>query len=70
MRMFTALVPPTDAVEDLAAFLGPRQEAGQDLRWTTPEQWHLTLAFMAEVADRHLDDLVARLTRAATRRTP
>jgi len=68
--MFTALVPPEDAVEDLAEFLEPRQEAGPDLRWTSREQWHLTLAFMADVADRHLDDLVARLTRAAARRTP
>jgi len=67
--MFTALVPPEEALEDLAEFLGPRQEAGPDLRWTTPEQWHLTLAFMAQVADRHLDDLLARLERAAARRT-
>ena len=35
-----------------------------------PEQWHLTLAFLADVADRHLDDLVDRLGRAAARRTP
>jgi 2'-5' RNA ligase len=68
--MFTALVPPARAVEDLVEFLGPRQEAGPDLRWTDREQWHLTLAFMADVADRHLDDLVARLARAAARRTP
>jgi 2'-5' RNA ligase len=70
MRMFVALVPPEDALEDLAAFVGPRQEAGPGFRWTVPEQWHLTLAFLADVTDRHLDDLVARLGRAAARRTP
>jgi 2'-5' RNA ligase len=69
MRMFVALVPPDDAIEDLAEFLAPRQEAEPGFRWTTPEQWHLTLAFMAHVSDRHLDDLVARLERAAARRT-
>jgi 2'-5' RNA ligase len=68
--MFTAVVPPERALEDLAAFLEPRMEAGADLRWTVPEQWHLTLAFMAEVPDRKLDDLVERLGRAAARRTP
>ena len=68
--MFVALVPPDDAVEDLAEFLGPRQEAGAGLRWTVPEQWHVTLAFLGDVHDRHLDNLVERLGRAAARRTP
>jgi len=67
--MFAALVPPDHVLEHLAEFLGPRQEAEPGFRWTTPEQWHLTLAFMAQVADRHLDDLLARLERAAARRT-
>ena len=70
MRMFVALTPPAGALGDLAEFLAPRQEAGPGFRWTTQEQWHITLAFMAEVADRHLDDLLARLERAAARRTP
>lgn len=72
--MFAALVPPHEALEDLAEFLGPRQEASESeqtrFRWTAPEQWHVTLAFMAEVAERHLDDLVERLGRAAARRAP
>lgn len=67
--MFVALVPPPEALEDLAEFLEPRQEAGSELRWTSPEQWHVTLAFLPDVPDRHLDDLVARLERAAGRRT-
>ncbi len=70
VRMFVALLPPPEAVEDLAEFLAPRQEAGPDLRWTVPEQWHVTLAFLSDVADRHLDDLEERLARAAARRTP
>jgi len=68
--MFVALVPPAPVLEHLGEFLAPRQEAGPELRWTSPEQWHLTLAFMAEVADRRLDELGERLTRAAARRTP
>ena len=67
--MFVALLPPDRVAEDLAEFLGPRQEAGDGLRWTVPEQWHVTLAFFGDVAERHVDDLVERLGRAATRRT-
>lgn len=70
MRMFVAVVPPDEALEDLAEFLRPRQEAGSGFRWTTSEQWHVTLAFMPQVPDRAVDDLVARLGRAAARRTP
>ena len=69
MRMFVALVPPDEAVEDLEEFLAPRREAGA-FRWARPEQFHVTLAFLAEVTDRQLDDLLERLARAGKRRTP
>jgi RNA 2',3'-cyclic 3'-phosphodiesterase len=69
MRMFVALAPPAQAVEDLDAFLEPRRDAA-DFRWASAEQFHVTLAFLAEVADRRLDELVERLGRAAGRRTP
>src|SRR4051794_8908995 len=66
--MFVAVVPPEDVVEDLEEFLAPRREAA-GVRWTGPDQWHLTLAFSPNVPDRSYDDLVARLTRAAAKRT-
>jgi len=69
MRMFVAVVPPEEVVEHLEEFLAPRREAGA-FRWTVPDQWHLTLAFSANVPDRSYDDLVARLTRAAAKRRP
>jgi 2'-5' RNA ligase len=68
MRMFAALVPPSEALEHLDAFLDVRREAGE-LRWVQADQVHVTLAFLAEVPDRKLDDLVERLARAAARRT-
>lgn len=70
MRMFIALPLPEAVKEDLTKFLEPRQEAGPDLRWTGPEQWHLTLAFLPEVAERHADELLDRLSRATSRRKP
>ena len=66
--MFVAVVPPQEALEDLAEFVEPRQERDSPLRWSAQEQWHLTLAFLPSVADRDLDELVERLTEVAGRR--
>jgi 2'-5' RNA ligase len=67
--MFVALPLPEAVKNDLAEFLEPRQEAGvPGLRWTAPEHWHVTLAFLPEVADRHTDQLLERLQRVAARR--
>jgi RNA 2',3'-cyclic 3'-phosphodiesterase len=68
MRMFVAVVPPPEVVEHLDSFLEVRREAAA-YRWASVEQLHVTLAFLAEVPDRKLDDLVERLGRAASRRT-
>jgi len=68
--MFVALTPPAAVIEDLEEFLAPRQEAGPGFRWTSPEQWHVTLSFMPVVADHQIDELEERLARAARRRTP
>ncbi len=67
MRLFAALIPPDDVVEDLEEFLAVRRDFGE-FRWAA--EFHVTLAFMAEAADRHLDELIERLGRAAGRRTP
>jgi 2'-5' RNA ligase len=67
-RMFVAVQPPEEAVEHLDEFLAVRREAAA-FRWSLPTQFHLTLAFLDDVADRRLDDLVERLERAAGRRT-
>ncbi|SEF32520.1 2'-5' RNA ligase [Amycolatopsis pretoriensis] len=40
--LFSALVPPDDVVEQVAAALG---EPGDGLRWEPPERWHVTLAY-------------------------
>ncbi len=68
MRMFVALVPPAEAIEHLDGFLEPRRAAAA-FRWAGTDQLHVTLAFLADVEERRLDDLVERLGRAAARRT-
>ena len=68
MRMFVAVQPPLEVVEDLAEYVEPRRERDSPLRWSAVDQWHLTLAFLPSVAERILDDLLERLTAAAGRR--
>src|SRR3954467_10588016 len=67
--MFVAVRPPEEALDHLDDFLEPRRAAA-DFRWSMREQLHVTLAFLAEVPDRALGDLLDRLARAAKRRTP
>jgi len=68
MRLFVALIPPNEAVADLDSFLEVRRSAAA-YRWVLRDQLHLTLAFLADVPERRVDELVERLGRAAARRT-
>lgn len=72
MRMFVAVQPSTAAVEDLAEFWEPRRTAPRPdgLRWSDPEQWHFTLAFLPAVPDRVVEDLEVAVADAAARRMP
>lgn len=65
MRLFVAIDPPPAALAELDAALGPtRTVAPPGLRWTRPEQWHLTLAFLGEVPDTGVPALTAALADA------
>ncbi|HEV2888621.1 MAG TPA: RNA 2',3'-cyclic phosphodiesterase, partial [Jatrophihabitans sp.] len=68
MRMFVAVMPPLEVLEDLAEYVEPRRERDSPLRWSSQQQWHLTLAFLPSVADRDLDELVERLAEVAGHR--
>lgn len=66
-RMFVAVLPPPEVVESLEELVAPRREApvaGRPLRWSPPEQWHLTLAFAAQVPAHAEEQLVALLAEA------
>jgi RNA 2',3'-cyclic 3'-phosphodiesterase len=53
-RLFVALRPPDSLVDDIQSMSRP-QLAG--LRWTRPEQWHVTLDFLGPVATADVGDL-------------
>lgn len=67
MRLFAAVVPPPQALTDLEDFLEPRRVVDGP-RWTRPDQWHLTLAFMSAVHERAVEGLVERLEEATSTR--
>jgi 2'-5' RNA ligase len=67
--MFVAVTPPEPVLEDLEEYVVPRRGAAP-FRWSVPEQWHVTLAFMDDVPERVYDGLVERLAVAAGRRHP
>jgi RNA 2',3'-cyclic 3'-phosphodiesterase len=70
MRLFVALEPGVEAVEHLEDFLEVRRGADPDLRWSTPAQWHLTLAFMGAAPERVVEDLIDGVGAAAARFAP
>lgn len=67
MRLFVALIPPAEIVDEVVAAIGSAQTVGPTLRWVRREQLHLTLAFLGEVGDDALRGLTARLHRVANR---
>ncbi|GGB36263.1 RNA 2',3'-cyclic phosphodiesterase [Flexivirga endophytica] len=62
-RMFVAIRPPEAIREELADFLAPRE----GMTWIDPQQWHLTLAFLAAVPEHRAAELAAALGRTALR---
>jgi 2'-5' RNA ligase len=67
MRLFVALSPPPGVLRAVEAAVEPPRQDWPGLRWTRPDQWHVTLAFLGEVAEVKLDELGIRLERAARR---
>ncbi|UFR03837.1 RNA 2',3'-cyclic phosphodiesterase [Streptomyces sp. Go40/10] len=72
MRLFAAVIPPEDIVDELAAEVSRlrRLPGAGRLRWTARPGWHFTLAFYGEVADDVVPALSDRLARAAQRSAP
>jgi RNA 2',3'-cyclic 3'-phosphodiesterase len=70
MRLFVGVAPPPAVLDDLDAACAPFRPLRDDLRWTSREAWHITLAFLGEVADLTLTRLLPRLERAARRHEP
>jgi RNA 2',3'-cyclic 3'-phosphodiesterase len=64
-RLFTAVIPPADIVGDLSRWIEWRRDS--EWRWMDASEWHVTLAFYADVEAWRYDALVERLVAAAAR---
>jgi 2'-5' RNA ligase len=71
VRCFVAIELPDDVRSVVAAAQAALRRAAPraDVRWTTRDQWHLTLRFLGEVPDADIPGLVERLA-AAVRPRP
>ncbi|MBM6399112.1 RNA 2',3'-cyclic phosphodiesterase [Phycicoccus sonneratiae] len=69
MRLFVALQPPVDVVEDLGEFLEPRRDV-EGPRWSSPDGWHVTLAFAGAVPERVVEPLLDGVAAVAAGRAP
>lgn len=67
MRLFVAIVPPPAVLDELDALVEPLRARRLDLRWTSREAWHVTLAFLGQVDEAAAARLMPRLERAARR---
>ncbi|GAB3715048.1 RNA 2',3'-cyclic phosphodiesterase [Mariniluteicoccus flavus] len=69
-RMFAAVYPPADVVEEMEEFFGPRRDADARLRWVPDHHWHLTTLFCGDVPDRAYEPLVENLREVAAAARP
>ena len=65
-RLFVAVWPPPAVTEQVAAL--PRPEVA-GLKWTRPDQWHVTLRFLGGVADEDVPAVQAALVGVGRRAT-
>lgn len=63
MRVFVGFSVPDDVRARIDEAVAPLRERTDDCNWPPPDTWHVTLAFVGEIDDERLDDVVA-----ATRR--
>jgi 2'-5' RNA ligase len=65
-RSFIAVPVPAGLRNDLAAAVTTwrGEPDAPDLRWTDPDGWHVTLAFLGQTDPARIPDLIERLTAA------
>ncbi len=69
-RLFSALLISPEAHEHLVHALRPIRDSNpRDLRWTDPDNWHITLSFHGLIPNDHVD-LLHHLAQAAASSGP
>ncbi len=68
MRTFIAVFPPPEVVKE--ALAAARLPPDDRIRWTRPENVHLTLKFLGDVREELLDDIRAALEEVRAKHAP
>jgi len=63
-RLFVAVWPPPEVIGLLGGLDRP-DEATTRVRWTTSDQWHVTLRFLGDVADDRITEVIGALADVA-----
>lgn len=61
MRLFIAISLVPEVMDTLERLSRSLRSAGDNLRWTSPETWHITLQFLGEIPDETYACLVEHL---------
>ncbi len=61
MRLFVALEIPSSVRENLASLIAHLRAISREPRWVRPENLHVTLKFLGEVAEENVDAVRAAL---------
>ncbi|MBI2169229.1 MAG: RNA 2',3'-cyclic phosphodiesterase [Actinobacteria bacterium] len=56
-RLFVAVRPPVKVLRAVEKALGPARRAMVGPRWTTDDQWHLTLQFLGAVPEESVSEV-------------
>ncbi len=69
-RLFVAVRPPGATLTELGRFVDQLAVVGAGARVTNRELWHVTVAFLGDVAEEQIPDASAALAAAAERAAP
>ncbi|GAA1075258.1 RNA 2',3'-cyclic phosphodiesterase [Nocardiopsis composta] len=67
MRLFIAVDPPEDVLDEVQAAVAGVRRNGDGLRWSGRRDWHITLHFLGEVGERRRPGLEAAFAAEAAR---
>jgi 2'-5' RNA ligase len=61
MRLFVAIPLALEVVQQLSSLSARLRSPGDDLRWSTPETWHITLVFLGNSTESQCSCVASRL---------
>jgi RNA 2',3'-cyclic 3'-phosphodiesterase len=61
MRLFVAISLTPEVIDALERFSQSLRSTGDNLRWTSPETWHITLQFLGETSNENFGCVVQQL---------